>query len=508
MRRRRVSFAVASLLAVAAASGQTDAPAIARPPAVTIYNQNFGVVRETLRANLASGVNRLSFSEITAHVEPQSVILRDLSGKRALRVREQNYRADPLSQELLLSVFEGREIEFLIAGDPSRKEKGRIVRSGYAVHEGGWQRYGWQYWEAQRAAAGAGGTPIIEIDGVVRFGLPGQPLFPNLGGDSILRPTLHWTLETDAGGSADLELSYVTGGMSWLADYNVLETGQQDQLDLIGWVTVDNQTGRTFENATLKLMAGDVSKLDPALREQSLFLGRGGGAFGGAEPQVSERAFDEYHLYTLNDPTTLRDRETKQVEFVRAERIPAQRLYVYNGSRIDHARFRGWGGDARVQNVDYGPESNRKIWTMREFKNSAPALGIPLPAGRMRFYRKDDDGRLEFVGENDIDHTPRDETVRVYTGNAFDLVGERVRTHFQTNSTENWTDESFQIRLRNRRAEPVEIRVTEDLYRGNNWKIIEPSHEFQTLDSHSIEFRVSVPAGEEVKLSYKVHYSW
>jgi hypothetical protein len=379
-------------------------------------------------------------------------------------------------------------------------------------HRSGMQRYGQQYAMRQSAYAyGEAGQPIIEVDGQLRFSLPGEPLFPALTDDTILKPTIQWILATDQAGRLDAELSYVTGGMSWEADYSMLAQKEGEAIDVIGWVTMDNQSGKTFENARLKLMAGDVSKIQPEDRRRLAYaydeLAVGG--MGGAPP-VSEKAFEEYHLYTLARPTTLHDRETKQVEFLRAEGVQAQRLYVYDGMKTDSRRYQGYAPENLRSERDYGTQSNPKVWVMKEFKNSKENhLGVPLPRGRMRFYQRDDDGQLEFIGENVIDHTPRDETLRVYTGDAFDLVGERRRTNYQIDTTRNWLDESFEIKLRNRKQEDtVEIRVVEHLYRWINWEIVEQSNTFLRTDSQTIEFRLQVPAGAEKVVTYKVHYTW
>ncbi len=492
-------------------------PAVADavPPAVTIYNQDFAVVRQAVGLDLEPGLNRVSFTETTAHLEPDSVILRSPAGHR-LQIIEQNYRADPLSQELLLSLYEGQTIEFIVPGK-DEPILGRIVRSAYVPHREAWQRYGWQYQMRQTAMmayypGGQQGQPIIEVDGKLRFGLPGQPLFPNLAADTVLKPTLHWVLETDAAGHVEAELSYITGGMSWKADYNVVAPPEGDVLDVVGWITMDNQSGRTFEDARIKLMAGEVNKLQPPqlwawneVSSRALYADYA----GGMQPPVSERAFDEYHLYTLERQTTLRDRETKQVEFIRTSGVASQRLYVYDGLRLDRNQYQGWSIESLRENRDYGVQSDTKVWVMREFENTeVNHLGMPLPAGRVRFYRRDVDGQLEFTGENDIDHTPRDEAVRVYTGSAFDLVGRRVRTDFQYNRDEHWLDESFEITLRNHKTEPVEIRVVEHLYRWYNWAIAQKSDEYVKTDAQTIEFRVMVAPDEQKTVTYRVHYSW
>ena len=284
----------------------------------------------------------------------------------------------------------------------------------------------------------------------------------------------------------------------------------KDKLDVIGWVTIDNQSGKTFDNARIKLMAGDVSKIQPD-QDRYDYSGMMYAREAASMPApVSEKAFDEYHLYTLNRLATLHDRETKQVEFLRAERVSSQRLYVYDGARIDRRRYRGYSSENIRRNRDYGTDCNPKVWVMKEFENSEKNnLGIPLPRGVVRFYRRDDDGQLEFTGENIIDHTPKDETVRVYTGNAFDLVGERKRTDYQIDTARNWLDEAFEIKVRNHKdKDTVEIRVVEHLYRWINWEIVEKSDDFIKTDSQTVEFRVLVPADEEKVITYKVHYTW
>jgi len=481
-------------------------------PALTIYNQNFAVVRDQLSLELKKGTNDVRVTDITAHLEPDSVILRDPKGKRVMQILEQNYRSDPVSQGLLLSLYEGKTIDFLIhRGEKTEIVQGKIIRSGYVPHQSGMQRYGTQYSIRQRAYShgSAGGQSIIEVDGKIRFGLPGLPLFPSLTDDTVLKPTLNWLLETNRQGKIKAELCYISGGMSWKADYNVVAPEKGDILDIVGWITMDNQSGKTFKNAKIKLMAGDVSKIQPGQVGRSKTFARSEMLSNGMRPPVSEKAFDEYHLYTLYRPTTLRDRETKQVEFMRASKVKSQRLYIYDGAKINYQQYRGWSADSIRQDRNYGTQCNPKVWVMREFKNSEENhLGIPLPRGRMRFYRRGDDGQLEFTGENTIDHTPQDETVRVYTGNAFDIVGERKRTYYKIDRSNDWLDETFEIKLRNHKKEDVEIRVVEHLYRWVNWNITEKSNIYLKTDSQAIEFRVQLKPDEEKAITYKVHYTW
>jgi len=477
-------------------------PADDNSTALTIYNQNFFVAREHVPLDLKPGINHAEFAGIAAHLEPDSVILRDPNG-RALQILEQNYRNDPVSPEMLLSFYEGKTIDFVVGRTNGKEEiiKGKIVRSGYVSPN---------YIQGYPQPASA--QPIVEVDGVLRFGLPGQPIFPALSADSILKPTLNWLLQTDTPGKFDAEISYVSGGMNWQSDYNVVvqdqPAGKSDLLDMIGWITMRNHSGKTFEDARIKLLAGDVSKIQEQVPGSRMYAAEAKAMVADAmAPVVREKSFDEFHLYTLQRPTTLRDEETKQVEFVRSTGVHAQRLFIYDGARL--ADYGYYNPEQIRQDANYGTASNPKVWVMEEFKNSENNhLGIPLPKGKLRFYRRDTDGHLEFVGENVIDHTPKDEIIRVYTGNAFDVTGERKRTNYQVDSNHRWMDETFEIRLRNHKKEAVEVRAVEHLYRWTNWKLTEQSTKSSKKDAQTVEFPATIaPNGEQV-ITYTVHYSW
>jgi hypothetical protein len=497
-------------LPAVASAGLSEAP----QPSLTIYNQNFGVVRNHIPLKLRAGVNEVSITDISAHVEPHSVILRDPTGKTHLQILEQNYRADPVSQLLLLSRYEGQTIDFIVGGTANEplKVSGKIIRSGYVPHFSAMSSFGPQYYQRQMEMSyQVQSEPLIEVDGQLRFGLPGTPVFPSLTDDSILKPTLNWKIHSDQTNDVTAELAYLTGGMSWRADYNVIAESDDDLVALLGWVTIENQCGTTFENARIKLMAGDVHRISPEANMNGyLYAGfAGGGGMRGNEPGVTEKAFEDYHLYSVARPSTIRDRETKQIEFIRADQIQAKRKYVYDGADINWPQYRGWGYDTLRTHSDFGSKSTKKVSIVREFTNcESNNLGMPLPAGKLRFYRRDDDGQLEFTGENTIDHTPKDEVVRVNTGNAFDLVGERTRTNFQTDGSKRFTDEWFEIELRNHKEEPTVITVVEHLYRWRNWEISENDCEFSKKDSHTIEFEVALAPDEKKTIKYKVHYSW
>ena len=485
-------------------------PARAADTQVTIYNQNFAVVRVLIPLDLKAGENHIQFTDTTAFLEPSSVILRDPTGRHVLRILEQDYRADPVSEPLLLSLNEGKTLDFAVQhGDKTDIVRGKVIRSGYLPNPPQiWNPYGG--WQNQMPNI----QPIVEVDGKLRMGLPGTPLFPSLPVDTILKPTLNWVLETDKPGQMNAEFSYVTSQMTWSADYNLVAPEAGDVMDMVGWVSIRNLSAKTFENARIKLMAGEVSKVQPSQNAMDSFtraFGVAGGVGGGvyAQPQVTQKAFEEYHLYELHRPTTLHDQETKQVEFVRVSGVKSERFYVYDGVKIDQNQYQGWNMDSIRQNSEYGTQWNPDVRVMREFVNSeANHMGMPLPAGRLRFYRQDTDGQLEFTGENDIKHTPRDEMVQAFTGMAFDIKGERRRTDYHMDMGNRWLDESFEIKLRNHKKEAVEVRVIEHLYRGMTWEIVEKSSPYVKTDAQTIEFRVQVPPDGEKIVTYKAHYTW
>jgi hypothetical protein len=466
-------------------------------PSLTIYNQRFAVIRETIPLDLKQGVNAVQFDGATALLEPASVMLRDPSGRRVLRILDQNYRADPVSMDALLQRYEGQTIDFQVRmGDRIEVVSGKIVRAGEP--------------QAMQRGQFAPEQPVVEVAGKLQFGLPGTPLFPALGAGMILKPLLEWTVETDRAGRLDAELAYVSGGWNWSADYNIV-SGDGNALDIIGWVTMENRSGKQFDGARVKLMAGDVNKIQPQ-------AGGGGGAYavsaglsmnGNMQPAVEEKSFDEYHLYTLQRPLTIHDKETKQVEFVRADGVKSDVVYIYDGLKIDSTRYRGWNPEMIRNDMSYGTMSNNKVWVMREFVNSeANHLGMPLPKGRVRFYRRDTDGRLEFTGEDTIDHTPKDEHIRVFTGSAFDLTGERKRTVFLNDTMRRTMDEGFEVKVRNHKKERAEVRVVEHLYRGTGWDISTSSVPWVKTDAQTIEFRVTLNPDEEKVVTYTAHYTW
>lgn len=465
--------------------------ALAAGPQVTIYNDGFATVKEDRTLSLAEGVSEIRVTDMSRSLEPDSVMVREMGAEPfGMRILEQSFVNDPLTEGLMLYQLEGQRVRFEEKRkDGTLKEHvGTVIRSGYVPGGGSEQ-------------------PIVEVDGAVRFSLPGQPVFEGIDPGAFLKPSLVWQLASKKAGECPIEVAYVTAGMSWEATYSLVAPAEgSDEFDFSGWISLRNDTGKTFENADVKLIAGDVQKVQP----QPARMARGRMAFAAMDAEFAmpeERAFDEFHLYTLPRPVRLRNGELKQVEFIRASGVKGLRYYTYNpmvGAR--------WGG-GRSANLDpdYGTVADRKVGVRIEIENREDnRLGMPLPKGRLRLYRTDSaDGRREFTGENQIDHLPKNEKLKLDMGNAFDLVGERKRTDFSVDSTAKQMSESFEIKLRNRKEkDAVEIRVVEPLYRGSNWKIVKSSLEFAKIDSNTIEFRTPVPADGETVVTYTVDYRW
>jgi hypothetical protein len=466
-------------LAVFAASG----------PQVTIYNDGFATVKEDRSLSLAEGVSEVRVTDMSRLLEPDSVLLRELSETPfGVKILEQSFINDPLTEGLLLYQMEGKTVRFEEKREDGtvKDHVGKLIRSGYIPGGGAEQ-------------------PLVEEAGAVRFSLPGQPVFEGLDPHAFLKPSLVWQIASKKAGECPIEVAYVTAGMSWEATYSLVAPAEgSDEFDLSGWISLNNNTGKTFENADIKLIAGDVQKVQPQTMRMN---GRKAMYALGAEMDEnmpSERAFDEFHLYTLPRPVQLRNNELKQVEFIRATGVKGVRTYVYN-PMVGYRYGGGYNSDP-----DYGTQADKKVGVRIEISNSETnQLGVPLPKGRMRLYRTDSvDGRREFTGENQMDHLPKNEMLKLDMGNAFDLVGERKRVDFTVDSTGKRMTESFEIKLRNRKDAPVEIRVVEPLYRCANWKITAKSLGYTKFDSNTIEFRAPVPADGETVLTYTVDYWW
>jgi len=459
-------------------------------PQITIYNDGFATVKETRTLELAEGVSEIRVTGMARQLEPDSVIVRELGASPfGFSILEQSFVNDPLTEALMLHQFEGKTVRFEEKREDGtiKESTGTIIRSGYVPGQGMAEQ------------------PIVESEGAVRFSLPGHPVFEGIDSSAFLKPSLVWQLASPRAGTCPIEVAYVTEGMSWEATYNLITPAEgSDTYDLSGWISLRNDTGVTFADADLKLIAGDVKKVRPRARYDDFGGALETRSLAPAMAMPEQRAFDEFHLYTLPRPVLLRNNELKQVEFIRATGVKGHRYYVYNP--LMGYRF---GGGA-VTDPDYGTQAGRKVGVRIEISNSETNnLGVPLPKGRMRLYRTDDrDGRREFTGENTMDHLPKNELLKLDMGHAFDLVGERSRTDFSIDTTAKRMTESITISLRNRKDTPVEIRVIEPMYRAANWKLTAQSAPHAKVNSDTAEFRIPVPADGEATLTYTVDYRW
>jgi hypothetical protein len=449
--------------------------------ALAIYNQGTALVQDRRTFRFDEGITTINFTDVAASIDPTSVSFSSLTDPLNTTVLEQNYVYDLVGSEALFQRYLDEEIRM-------------TLNDGTEV--------------AGRLLSARGGSVIIERarDNVVML----MDLtdirdvrFPALPDGLITRPTLRWLVQSATAGDQQVELTYLTGGINWTADYNLLLNTENTALDLNGWVTLNNTSGAAYTDAQVKLIAGDVNRLpepqmfarDEVMPEMAMAdVGAGG---------TTQREFFEYQLYELNRRVTVGNNETKQVEFVSGNAIPANTFYVYDAS----LPFYGYGSP--IFDPGYGQTGITDVQNYVEFTTDEEAgLGADLPAGRVRVYQQDTDGAALLIGENQIDHTPQGEDVQLYLGNAFDLVGERTQTQFNQISN-NVVEETFEIRLRNRKdAETVEIRVPERLYRWSNWEIIDSTDDFEQVNSNTIEFRVDVEPDTERVITYTVRYTF
>lgn len=463
-----------SVLALATAASATE---------VTVYNSNLGLIKEVRPFSLKSGVSELKVEDVAAQIDPTSVHFKSLTAPDAVTVLEQDFRYDLASPDTILNRYLGREIELeRISGrDGDKKEtiKGVLLSN-------------------------AGGR-VLQSGGKILINPAGSPVLPELPEGLLTKPTLVWKLSATKGGEHQGEISYMTSGMSWSADYVLVVDKDDAKGDMTAWTTVTNNSGATYKDAKLKLVAGDVHRA-PVPRAYAALGGFAGAKMMAREENMTEKTFFEYHLYTLTRPTTLAENSSKQVEMASASGVPIKKLYVYDGAQgISWNYF----GDSGYWDPNYGLQSGKKVSVFLEFQNKkSEGLGIPLPKGRVRVYKKDDEGSLQFAGEDSIDHTPKDEKVRIKMGEAFDVVGERKRTDFSSDEKKHRFEETFEIKLRNHKEADAAVTVVEHLYRWTNWKIVESSAKYEKKDAQTVEFAVPVKKDGEAVVTYTVKYSW
>ena len=451
--------------AVARQSNKTDRKSLA----VTVYNQDFGVVRESRHVKLAPGRVELSFKDVSSSIQPETVRLRSASPGAALQVLEQNYRYDLLTPQNLLEKYVGKSISVYRYDERTGTEEKKTAEV-LSVQGGVTLRIDGEV------------TSLAEAGRGIRFG------FAEVPANLLEKPTLVWLLESDRA-EQDVEVTYATGGLGWSADYVLKLDADSTRADLNGWVTLHNRSGASYENAELRLVAGNVNRRDPNAYRYAGALDLADRAEA-PKPQFREEALFEYHQYTLGRPTTLLDAESKQVALLSAEGVKVAKKLVFGGQP---ELFRGRYPQA---------ESNQKVAVFVELQNSEQNhLGMPLPKGTVRLYQADASGALQFIGEDEVDHTPRDEKVSLKVGEAFDVIGERTQ--------KDWTqlgncsaESSYEVELRNHKDAEVQVQVNEPA--GVEWQVLSSSLPFTKVDAGTFRFDVKVPAHGATKLTYRV----
>ena len=499
--RLRAPFAVLMLAASIAAFADEDAHSL------TIYSTmtpgsvspdqyrnggsghslpGYATVRHERDMVFKAGRNTVRFTDVAGLIDPTSVSFLSLTDPAGTRVMEQNFQFDLVNPEKLLTRYIDRDISVeRLVGNQIETLEGKLLST-------------------------QGGMVIREGDGSVRT-LPynaGVKL-PSLPGGLITRPTLAWDVIASKGGTHKARVAYQTGGMTWWADYNLTFAEGKDasscKLDIGAWVSILNQSGGSYPDAKIKLVAGDVHRAELHAASAPMMAKRAMADAAEEKANFTERSFFEYHLYTLGRPSSLPDNSTKQIElFPKVAGVSCDRTLVYYGQAGQ------WYGGGLMTDRNYGITGNKKVDSYLSFKNRAEdGMGVPLPSGRVRVAKLDtSDGSLEFIGEDRIDHTPKNETVLLKLGSAFDVVGERRQVDFKIDSSRNTMTEEIEVKIRNRKDEAVRVIVKENLYRWTNWKITQANQTYEKQDSRTIHFPVSVAADGEAVVRYTVRYTW
>jgi hypothetical protein len=444
----------------------------------------FSIIKERRRIALLPGRNAIRFVDVAAKIDGSTVSFKSLTDPAGTSVLEQSFEYDLASADRILEKHVGQPIRVVLVQQGGTYD-GRLVSFDHG----------------QIVLQGDDGLRSVSRGTVQSIG------YPKLPEGLVVQPTLAWAVQAAKAGDHLAEVAYETSGMSWAADYTAIVGADEKTLDLSAWVTIRNQSGATYKDAGLKLVAGDLNRaVQPGMQMNRWAAAGAKMAMEDSSAGFSEKAFFEYHLYTLGRKTTLPDRSLKQIElFDPVTGVPCRKTYLYDG-----LRDQPWWGGGVNQDQSFGATGSRKVGVYMEIDNRKEnGMGMPLPAGRMRIHKRDEaDGFPELVGEDRIDHTPKDEKVRLKVGDAFDVVGERKQTDFAIDHGARWMRETVEIKVRNHKAEPVEVLVSERMYRWVNWEVTQKSHEFVKKDAQLIHFPLKVAKDGEVVLTYTVKYTW
>ncbi len=464
--RRRLSAVSLALAILWPGAPTTASPPLAitresqRDVMVTIYNGNLGLVKDTREVRLPAGTSEVQFADVAAQIDPTSVHLKSLTDSSGLRILEQNYEYDLLSSQKLLEKYVGRKVRLY-------QSNGSSLEATLLSTEG----------------------PVYDINGKLHVGHHGQIVFPSLPENLVSKPTLMWLLRNASTAPQRIEASYLTGGITWKADYVVILNAADDRADLTGWVTIDNRSGTSYTEAALKLVAGDVNRARED-RTRQMMEAAGKSAAAPASRDFVSEGFFEYHLYTLEGRTTLKDKQTKQLTLMAAAGVPVRKELAFFGARDYYRTPHGT------------PMSNQKVSVFVELTNStANNLGVPLPKGKMRVYKADQSGSQQLVGEDWIDHTPKDERVRIKMGEAFDVVGERIQRDWKRIGG-SIHEVEWEINVKNHKKENVVVSVIEPI--PGDWEVLRESQPHEKLEAHTLRYQVPVPQEGSARVTYRV----
>ncbi|HLE31651.1 MAG TPA: hypothetical protein VJB38_03485 [Bacteroidota bacterium] len=470
---------------------------------LTVYNMNLALIREIRPLTLTKGLNTLVLPDIPATIDGTSLHFSSLTDPKSVRVLEQNFQYDLVHHAKLLEKYIGKQVEFVRYDQSTEKEYsvfGKLLATGWQ------QQPTYNPYEQYLPPPSYvySGQMIAEINGKVEIAPTGRLVLPSLSEGLILKPQLQWLLNSTRPGAHNAEISYLATQLSWNSNYVVLLNQDDTRLDLTGWVTLTNNSGTSFKDAGLKLVAGDLN----VIKTEADAIGYAKSMARVAEaPQFEQKELFEYKLYTLQRRTDLANNVTKQIELVSGKQVPSRKMFVYDGLADV---WRVWRNNAGYRDQSsFGQQSNPKVGVFVSFKNSQnEGLGIPLPKGKIRVYKRDSDGKEQFIGEDQIDHTPKDEEIRLYLGNAFDLTGSRVQKNFRVVVSGHSVEETFEIKVKNHKDEAVEVMVYEHPWRWSEWDITKSNTEWEKLDQSTIRFPVKIEKNSEKVVSYTVRYTW
>lgn len=461
---------------------------------LTIYNQNLSLIREERTFSLARGVSSVTVPDIPSTIDGTSVHFVSMTDASAVKVLEQNYQFDLVNQGKLMEKYLGKNIEFVRLDEATKKEYtivGKLLASGHPTNYGN---------------VSYSGGMIAEINGKIEINPTGRVILPSLPEGLILKPQLEWLVSNTKEGNHKTELSYLAGQLSWSSNYVAVLDKNDARIDLTGWVTLTNNSGTSFKNAGLKLVAGDVNIVRDQFAQEGRMM-KSMTMADAAQPQFAQSELFEYKLYSLQRKTDLNNNETKQIELTSGKNVNAKKVFIYDGLA---GQWRYWANNYSYRGQgSFGQQSNTKVGVYVTFRNdSKSGLGIALPKGKVRVYKKDDDGKEQFIGEDQIDHTPKDEELRLYLGNAFDIVGERAQKDFKSISSGKVVEETIEIKVRNHKNESVEVQVYEHPWRWSQWEIVSSNSAWEKVDQSTLKFPVKIGKDGEKVVSYTIRYSW